>query len=112
MVIDVTIKASLVSRGKRQHPTLTGPDVGLTSPSCFRRIGALPMPEKLPFFLKEKGRLNLLSMGPITPADTGARKFSIISITATQIVPFEQQVLGGFRHKWAIPALDGFGILP
>jgi hypothetical protein len=35
----------------------------------------------------------------------------ISSIRATEIVPFEEQVLSGFLHKWAIPAVDGFGIL-
>ncbi len=34
-----------------------------------------------------------------------------IAIRATEIVPFEEQVLSGFLHKWAIPAVDGFGIL-
>jgi hypothetical protein len=34
-----------------------------------------------------------------------------VSIRATEIVPFEEQVLSGFLHKWAIPAVDGFGIL-
>lgn len=34
-----------------------------------------------------------------------------VSIRATEIVPFEEQVLSGYLHKWAIPAADGFGIL-
>ena len=34
-----------------------------------------------------------------------------ISVKATTVVPFEQQVRGGFLHKWVIPAIDGFGIL-
>ena len=35
----------------------------------------------------------------------------VISIRATEIVPFQQQVESGFLHKWVIPAIDGFGIL-
>ena len=34
-----------------------------------------------------------------------------LAIKATEIVPFEQQVLDGFLHKWVIPAVDGFGVL-
>jgi len=34
-----------------------------------------------------------------------------LAIRATEIVPFEEQVLSGFLHKWAIPAVDGFGVL-
>jgi hypothetical protein len=34
-----------------------------------------------------------------------------VSMRATEIVPFEEQVLSGFLHKWALPAVDGFGVL-
>jgi hypothetical protein len=34
-----------------------------------------------------------------------------ISIKATEVVPFEQQVQSGFLHKWVIPAVDGFSVL-
>ena len=34
-----------------------------------------------------------------------------LAIRATEIVPFEEQVLSGFLHKWVIPAVDGFGVL-
>lgn len=34
-----------------------------------------------------------------------------ISIKATAITPFEQQVQSGFLHKWVIPAVDGFSAL-
>ena len=36
---------------------------------------------------------------------------SIVAIRATEIVPFEEQVVSGYLHKWAIPAIDGLGIL-
>jgi hypothetical protein len=34
-----------------------------------------------------------------------------ISIKATEITPFDQQVQSGFLHKWVIPAVDGFSAL-